>query len=146
MSREETGRTLEVLLVEDNPGDARLTEEALKEGCVRHRLHVMKDGASALELVRREGDYRAAPRPDLILLDLNLPGQDGREVLDSLHDDPGLRDIPVVVLTGSEDEQDMLSAYKRHANFVKKPIDVKELAHVVQFPTELWATVIRTTE
>ena len=138
---------IEILLVEDNPGDERLTREALKEGKVYHKLHWAKDGVEAMEFLHRRGKYRDAPRPDIILLDLNLPKKDGREVLQEIKDDPDLRHIPVIVLTTSQAEEDVLRSYQLHANaYVTKPVDfegfieaIKQIDHffvsVVQLPT-----------
>src|ERR687884_1433856 len=118
-------RAIEILLVEDSPGDVRLTREALRDGKVRNNLSVVTDGVEALAFLRREGRYADAPRPDLILLDLNLPKKDGREVLAEIKADPNLRRIPVVVLTTSEAEQDIVETYNLHANcYVKKPVDL----------------------
>jgi len=107
---------IEILLVEDNPGDVRLTEEALREGKVIHHLAVAWDGEEAMAILRREGKHAKAPRPDIILLDLNLPKKDGREVLEEIKKDPKLKIIPVVILTTSQDEQDVLRSYHLHAN------------------------------
>ena len=110
------GRPIEILLVEDNPGDVRLTQEALREGKVRNNLNVAKDGMEGLDFLRRLGPFAHAPRPDLILLDLNLPKMDGREVLAEIKEDADLRTIPVVVVTSSEAEEDIVRSYDLHAN------------------------------
>src|SRR3989304_180635 len=125
MTAEQLGRPIEIMLVEDNPGDVRLTAEALQEGKVWNRLSVAPDGVEALAFLRRGGAYGAAPRPDVILLDLNLPKKDGREVLAEIKADETLRTIPVVVLTTSKAEQDILRTYNLHANcYITKPVDL----------------------
>lgn len=137
-------RPVEILLVEDNPGDVRLTREALREGKVRNNLHVTPDGVEALRFLRREGEYADAVRPDLILLDLNLPKKDGREVLEDIKADPSLRYIPVVVLTSSEAEQDIVRAYDLHANcYVTKPVDLDQFIHVVHSIEDFWFTIVK---
>jgi two-component system, chemotaxis family, response regulator Rcp1 len=137
-------RPVEILLVEDNPGDVRLTREALREGKVRNNLHVAADGVEALHFLRREGKFAGAVRPDLILLDLNLPKKDGREVLEDIKSDPALRYIPVVVLTSSQAEQDILRAYDLHANcYVTKPVDLDQFIHVVRSIEEFWFTIVK---
>lgn len=137
-------RSIEVLLVEDNPGDVRLTREALREGKVRNNLHVAPDGVEALAFLRREGHYANAVRPDLVLLDLNLPRKDGREVLEEMKGDPALRNIPVVVLTSSQAEQDILKAYNLHANcYVTKPVDLDQFITVVKSIESFWFTIVK---
>ena len=116
MSSHSNGRLVEILLVEDNPGDVRLTEEAMKEGKMRNNLSVAVDGVEAMAFLRREGKYADAPRPDVVLLDLNLPKKDGRSVLAEIKADPDLKRIPVVVLTSSKADEDILSSYDAHAN------------------------------
>ena len=134
---------VEILLVEDNPGDVRLTQEALKEGKVYNNLHWAKDGVEALEFLRRQGKHAKAPRPDIILLDLNLPKKDGREVLAVVKNDADLKHIPVVVLTTSEAEEDVLKSYSLHANcYVTKPVDLEKFIHVVQSIDRFWLTVV----
>src|SRR4051794_24701063 len=124
MASELQGRPVEILLVDDSPGDVRLTREALREGKIRNNLSVVTDGVEALAFLRREGRYAGAPRPDVILLDLNLPRKDGREVLAEIKADDRLRRIPVVILTTSADERDILRAYELHANcYITKPVD-----------------------
>ena len=136
-------RVVEILLVEDNEGDVRLTREALKEGRIRNRLHVVQDGEQALAFLRREGTYAESPRPDLILLDLNLPRLDGREVLASIKNDPALKSIPVVVLTSSRTEQDLLRAYDLHANcFITKPVEFEQFIEVVRSIEDFWLTIV----
>lgn len=138
-----TGRPIEILLVEDNPGDVRLTVEGLNEGKVRNNLHVAKDGVEALAFLRKEGDYSDAVRPDLILLDLNLPRKDGREVLADIKADPDLKTIPVVVLTTSRAEQDILHSYQLQANcYITKPVDLEQFIHVVKTIEDFWLTVV----
>jgi two-component system, chemotaxis family, response regulator Rcp1 len=138
-----TARAIEILLVEDNPGDVRLTVEGLKEGKVRNNLHVARDGVEALEFLRHEGQYANAVRPDLILLDLNLPRKDGREVLTEIKADPRLKTIPVVVLTTSRAEQDILHSYELQANcYITKPVDLDQFITVVQSIEDFWLTVV----
>lgn len=135
---------IEILLVEDNPADVRLTQEALKEGKVRNHLHVARDGIEAMEFLRRVGKYANAVRPDLILLDLNLPRKDGREVLADIKLDPDLKAIPVVVLTTSSAEQDIFKSYKLHANcYITKPVDLDQFVQVVKSIDDFWLTVVR---
>jgi two-component system, chemotaxis family, response regulator Rcp1 len=136
-------RPIEILLVEDNPGDVRLTKEALKEGKVRNNLQVAEDGEEALEFLRRQGRHAQATRPDLILLDLNLPKKSGREVLEEIKADPELKRIPVVVLTVSKAEQDVLKSYNLHANcYITKPVDLDQFIDVVQSIEDFWLTVV----
>jgi two-component system, chemotaxis family, response regulator Rcp1 len=137
-------REIEILLVEDNPGDIRLAQEALKEAKVQSQLHVAEDGVAAIAFLRREGTYHNAPRPDLILLDLNLPKKDGREVLHEIKQDPDLKRIPVVVLTTSRDEEDVLKSYNLHANcYVTKPVALEELIQIVRNIDNFWFTIVR---
>ena len=134
---------IEILLVEDNPGDERLTREALKEGKVYHKLHWAKDGVEAMDFLYRRGKFRDAPRPDIILLDLNLPKKDGREVLHDIKSDETLKRIPVVVLTTSKAEEDVLRTYNLHANcYVTKPVDLEKFIVVVRSIDVFW---LRTT-
>ena len=134
---------VEILLVEDNPGDVRLTKEALREGKVYSTLHWAKDGVEALEFLHREGKYADAPRPDIILLDLNLPKKDGREVLEIIKSDDLLKHIPVVVLTTSKAEEDVLKSYALHANcYVTKPVDLEKFIVVVKSIDRFWLTVV----
>jgi chemotaxis family two-component system response regulator Rcp1 len=135
---------IEILLVEDNEGDVELTQEALSRAKVNNRLHVAEDGLDALQFLRREGAYAAAPRPDLILLDLNLPRLDGREVLAEVKADPQLRTIPIVVLTTSQAEEDIVRSYDLHANcYITKPVDFGQFMKVVQSVHEFWVTVVK---
>jgi two-component system, chemotaxis family, response regulator Rcp1 len=136
-------RPVEILLVEDNPGDERLTREALKEGKVYSNLHWVKDGVEAMQFLRRQGKYAAVPRPDIILLDLNLPKKDGREVLQDIKNDGDLKRIPVVVLTTSKAEEDVLRTYNLHANcYVTKPVDLEKFIVVVKSIDAFWLTVV----
>ena len=133
-----------VLLVEDNEDDIELTLEALKDSRVRMEIHVVSDGISAMTFLRREGEYTATPRPDLILLDLNLPLMDGREVLKAIREDPDLTDIPVVVLTTSEDEGDILKAYKLHANcYISKPVDFSRFTEIIKQIDGFWLQLVK---
>jgi CheY-like chemotaxis protein len=141
-NNEEVG-PIEILLVEDNPGDMRLTKEALKEGKVYNNLHWAKDGVEALEFLRRDGKHARAPRPDIILLDLNLPKKDGREVLSVIKNDDQLKHIPVVVLTTSKAEEDVVRSYNLHANcYVTKPVDLEKFISVVHAIDRFWLTVV----
>jgi CheY-like chemotaxis protein len=133
---------VEILLVEDNPGDERLTREALKEGKVYSNLYWVKDGVEALEFLRRKGRYAESPRPDIILLDLNLPKKDGREVLQEIKTDDNLKRIPVVILTTSKAEEDVLKTYNLHANcYVTKPVDLEKFIVVIKSIDAFWLTV-----
>lgn len=132
------------LLVEDNPGDVRLTREALKESKLRNHLSVVGDGEEALAFLRRQPPYENAPRPDVILLDLNLPKKSGREVLAEIKADPDLKRIPVVVITSSEAEQDIVASYDLHVNcYVTKPVDLDQFIKVVRSVSEFWLTIVR---
>jgi chemotaxis family two-component system response regulator Rcp1 len=140
----EVGKPVEILMVEDNPGDVRLTVEALKEAKVRVNLSVVEDGREALAFLRHEGKHTAAPRPDLILLDLNLPKVDGRDVLEKMKSDPDLGRIPVVILTTSQAEEDILKTYDLHANcYVTKPVDLDQFVKVVKSIETFWLTIVR---
>jgi CheY-like chemotaxis protein len=135
---------VEILLVEDSPGDVRLTMEALKEAKVLNNLNVAGDGIEALAFLKREGAHAKAPRPDVILLDLNLPKKDGREVLAEIKADPNLRRIPVVVLTTSRAEEDIIRAYDLHANcYITKPVDFNRFLEVVKSIEQFWLTIVR---
>ncbi len=144
MSSSENGaRPVEILLVEDNPGDARLTIEAMRDAKVSNHIHVVEDGVEAMAFLRREGAYSEKPRPDLILLDLNLPKKDGREVLAEVKADPALRRIPVVVLTTSRAEEDVLRAYDLHANcYVTKPVGFDQFMQVIKHIDEFWIKLV----
>ena len=136
-------KPIEILLVEDNPGDVRLTKEALKEAKVINNLTVLKDGEEALAYHRRQGPYEKAARPHLILLDLNLPRKDGREVLAQIKGEDALKRIPVVVLTTSQDEQDVLKSYNLHANcYITKPVDLDQFIRVVQSIEDFWLGIV----
>ncbi len=135
---------VEILLVEDNPADARLTQEALREGKILHHLHHVTDGVEALAFLRRQGRYAEAPKPDLIFLDLNMPRKDGREVLTENKGDPELRTIPVIIMTSSQAEQDIVRAYDLHANcYVTKPVDLDQFLDVVRAVQDFWLTVVK---
>ncbi len=137
-------RPIEILLVEDNPGDVRLTREALAEAKVRNRLAVVSDGVEALAYLRRQEPFSESPRPDLVLLDLNLPKKDGREVLAELKNDPALRRLPVVVLTTSSSEKDILESYDLHANcYITKPVDLDQFINVVTHIEDFWLTIVK---
>jgi two-component system, chemotaxis family, response regulator Rcp1 len=137
------GEPVEILLVEDNPGDYRLTKEALKEGKVYNNLHWTQDGVDAIDFLKRRGKHGNAPRPDIILLDLNLPKKDGREVLSEIKSDEALRAIPVVILTTSKAEEDVLKSYDLHANcYVTKPVDLEKFIVVVQSIDRFWLSVV----
>jgi chemotaxis family two-component system response regulator Rcp1 len=141
---EPNGRPIEILLVEDNPGDVRLTREALKEGKVRNNLQVAIDGMDALEFLKKEGKHRDADTPDLILLDLNLPKMDGRELLEKIKEDPALKRIPVVILTTSKAERDIVTSYDLHANcYITKPVDLEQFITVVQSIENFWMTIVK---
>ncbi len=136
-------KPIEILLVEDNPGDVRLTIEALKEAKVINHLTVVRDGVEALAFLRRQSPYAAAPRPHLIVLDLNLPKKDGREVLADIKADDTLKRIPVVVLTTSQDEQDVLKSYNLHANcYITKPVDLDQFVRVVRSIEDFWLGIV----
>jgi chemotaxis family two-component system response regulator Rcp1 len=135
---------IEVLLVEDSPGDVRLTREALKDAKVHISLHVATDGIEAMAYLERTGTHINAPRPDLILLDLNLPRKDGREVLKEIKESPSLRIIPVVILTTSSSEADVLQSYHLHANcYISKPVDLDGFLKVVQSIDNFWLSVVK---
>jgi CheY-like chemotaxis protein len=138
------GQPIEILMVEDNPGDVRLTQEAFREAKVRNNIHIATDGVEALAFLRRQGRYADVPRPDVILLDLNLPKKDGREVLAEIKADPNLLRIPVVVLTSSEAEEDVLKAYNLHANaYVAKPVGLEQFMAVVRQIEGFWLEIVK---
>lgn len=144
MSAEIMGRSVEILLVEDNPGDVRLTQEALRDNKIRNNLSVVGDGVEALAYLNREGKYTDSPRPDLILLDLNLPKKDGREVLAEIKADEHLKRIPVVVLTTSKAEEDIVRAYDLRANcYITKPVDFDQFIRVVKSIEDFWLTMVK---
>ena len=143
MTGQRTLRPIEILMVEDNPGDVRLTREALKGGKVWNEIHVVTDGVAALDFLRQQPPYEKAPRPDLVLLDLNLPKKDGREVLSEIKGDPVLRPIPVVILTTSKAEEDILRTYDLHANcYITKPGDFSSFVELVSTLNQFWFTVV----
>jgi CheY-like chemotaxis protein len=139
-----SGRAIELLLVEDSEPDVRLTQEALREAKVKNRLWVVEDGVEALDFLKRQGRYADVPRPDLILLDLNLPRKDGRKVLEEIKADESLKRIPVVILTTSKNEEDVLKAYNLYANcYITKPVDFNRFMDVVKSIEDFWLTVVR---
>jgi chemotaxis family two-component system response regulator Rcp1 len=139
-----TSYPIDILLVEDNPGDVRLTIEALKEDKLQNNLHVVKDGVEAIAFLRQEGEYAGVPSPDLILLDLNLPRKDGREVLKEIKADGRLKRIPVVILTTSQAEEDVLKTYELHANcYITKPVNLDQFIRVVRSIEEFWLTIVK---
>ncbi len=139
-----TSRPIEILLVEDNPGDVRLTKEALKENKINNNLNVVGDGVEALDYLKKKGKYAKNSRPDLILLDLNLPRKDGREVLTEIKKDEGLKRIPVVILTTSSAEEDILNTYNLHANcYITKPVDLEQFLKVVKSIEDFWISIVR---
>jgi len=143
-SNRTSAQPLEVLLVEDSPGDVRLTKEALKDAKVHINLHVVRDGIDAMAFLMREGEYATALRPDLILLDLNLPKKDGREVLREIKENPELKSIPVVILTTSASEADILRSYLLHANcYITKPVNLDGFLTVVKSIDSFWLSVVK---
>ncbi len=137
-------KPVDILLVEDNPGDVRLAKEALKECKIDNTVYVAEDGIEALAFLRKEGEHEKAPRPDLILLDLNLPKKSGREVLAEVKADPSLRRIPIVVMTVSRDEEDVLRAYNLHANcYITKPIDFGQFIRITQSIEDFWFRIVK---
>jgi two-component system, chemotaxis family, response regulator Rcp1 len=137
-------KPVDILLVEDNPGDVRLAQEALKESKVHNNMFVVGDGVEAMEFLRKQGKFASVPRPDLVILDLNLPRKNGREVLADIKSDNSLKRIPVVVLTVSRDEQDILKAYDLHANcYITKPIDFEQFLKITKTIEEFWLTIVR---
>lgn len=143
MQDKEAERTVDILLVEDNPGDALLMEEALKDGAMTNRLNVVSNGDQALNFLYQRGEYRAAERPDLIMLDLNLPKKDGREVLAEIKSDPGLMTIPIVVITTSKSEEDILKSYNLHANcYITKPVRLNQFFEVVKNIEKFWFDLV----
>ena len=144
MDADQGVRSIELLLIEDNPGDVRLAQEGLREGKILNRLHVARDGEEAMAFLCREGAFADAPRPDLILLDLNLPKKDGREVLAEIKADPRLLRIPVVVLTTSEAEEDVLRSYNLHANcYITKPMDLDRFIEVIMAIEQFWFNIVQ---
>jgi len=144
MSHSNRGEPIEILLVEDREDDANLTMDALRDGRVRNRVSHVEDGVEAMAFLRREGNYASAPRPDLILLDLNMPRKNGWEVLYEIKTDPGLARIPVVIMTSSDDEKDVLRGYDLHVNcYVTKPVDLDQFIGVVKSIETFWFTVVK---
>jgi CheY-like chemotaxis protein len=144
MSGEGGDRVVDILMIEDDPGDIRLTQEALRESGLPAQLHLARNGVEAMAFLHREGAYQEKPRPDLILLDLNLPKKDGREVLEEVKADPNLRRIPVLVLTTSEDEEDIDRAYDLHANcYITKPVGLEKFTRVVRLIEEFWLKTVK---
>ena len=144
MSQELTGPTMEILLVEDNPGDVLLTEEALQEGEIQYNLHVVGDGEEALRFLRRENQYKDSTVPHIVILDLNLPKLSGREVLAEIKNDINLKSIPVVVLSTSKAREDIDKSYELHANcYVTKPIDYYQFSKVVRSIQDFWMSVVK---
>jgi CheY-like chemotaxis protein len=141
---EESLRVVDILLVEDDPGDVLMTREAFADYKIHNRLHVVDNGIDAMAFLRREGEHSGAPTPDLVLLDLNLPRMDGREVLSEMKNDPGLRTIPVVVLTTSDAEEDVIASYSLYANaYVTKPVDFERFIEVVRQIDDFFISVVR---
>ncbi len=137
-------KVIDILLVEDNPGDARLAHEALKESKVRNKLYVVEDGVEAMAFLRRQGKYADVPRPDLIFLDLNLPRKSGREVLEEIKTDESLKLIPVVILTASRADEDILRSYQHHANcYITKPLDFNQFVEVTKTIGGFWLSIVK---
>lgn len=137
-------KPIEILLVEDSPADVRLTQEALRDGKVLNHMSAVSDGIEAMAYLKREGPYRDVQRPDLILLDLNMPRMDGREVLEQIKKDPDLKRIPVVILTTSRAEEDILRSYNLHANcYISKPVDLEQFITVIKSIEEFWLTIVQ---
>jgi len=144
LSMSDIGKPIFILMVEDNPADVRLTQEALKEGKVHNHLYTVENGEDALDFLKQRGEFEDVPRPDLILLDLNLPKKDGREVLEEIKNDRELRSIPVVILTTSKAEEDILRTYNLHANcYVTKPVDLDEFMIVVKSIENFWLQIVK---
>lgn len=137
-------KPVDILLVEDNPGDVRLTREALRDAKILNEIHVVKDGVEAMDFLHREGSFAQAPIPDLILLDLNLPRKDGREVLAEIKQDPELKRIPVVILTTSKADEDIVKSYNLHANcYITKPVDLQQFIAVMHILEEFWFSIVK---
>jgi two-component system, chemotaxis family, response regulator Rcp1 len=137
-------RIIHILLVEDNPGDIRLTQEALKDGKIANTLYVVNDGVEALDYLRKKSPYTDAVTPDLVLLDLNIPKKNGMEVLADIKSDPMLKNIPVVILTSSSSEQDVLQTYEYHANcYITKPVDFEQFINAIKLIDDFWLSVVR---
>lgn len=144
MNNQYHGEPIDILLVEDNPGDVRLAQEVFKEAKVKNDLHVVNDGVEAMAFLRKEGKYKDAERPDIILLDLNLPKKTGHEVLAEIKSDDNLKRIPVVILTVSKDEEDVMKSYNLYANcFITKPVDLNQFLNVVKSIEDFWLTIVK---
>ncbi len=144
MKQQDDSKLVDILLVEDNEGDARLAMEAMRDSKIRNTLHHVSDGEEAMAFLHKAGKYAKAPRPDLVLLDLNLPKKDGRQVLAEIKNDDGLKRIPVVILTVSSAEEDILKSYNLHANcFITKPIDLSQFMKVVRSVEDFWLTIVK---
>jgi CheY-like chemotaxis protein len=144
MKKSDPGKVIDILLVEDNEGDARLAREAMRDSKIGNVLHHVSDGEEAMDFLRRKGKYDRMPRPDLILLDLNLPKMDGRQVLAEIKEDPDLKRIPVVILTISSAEEDILKSYNLHANcYITKPIGLSQFMKVVRSVESFWLTIVK---
>ncbi len=144
MMKSQKDEVMQILLVEDNPGDIRLTQEALKEGSIKNVLNVVKDGVEALDYLKKKGKFMNNPTPDIILLDLNLPRKDGREVLAEIKADEYLKLIPVIILTTSDADQDIIRSYKLHANcFITKPVDLDQFIFIIRQIETFWFTVVK---
>ena len=144
MNKTAAGKPIEILMVEDNPGDVRLTREAFKSNKITNNLHVVGDGVEAIAFLRQMGDYATSPRPDLILLDLNLPKKDGREVLAEIKQDDDLKAIPVVILTTSSSEEDIIKSYGLHANcYITKPVELDQFIFIVKSIQDFWFTFVK---
>jgi chemotaxis family two-component system response regulator Rcp1 len=144
MANDKQQKMIDILLIEDNPGDVILIKEALKEGQAQNKLTVLGDGEAALSFLRKEGEYKKSSRPDLVLLDLNMPRKDGREVLAEIKTDPELKNIPVVILTSSEAQQDIINAYNLQANcYITKPVDLKKFFSVVKLIEDFWLKTVK---
>ena len=144
MKQQDNSKLVDILLVEDNEGDARLAKEAMRDSKIRNTLHHVCDGEEAMAFLRKEGKYAKVPRPDLVLLDLNLPKKDGRQVLAEIKNDDGLKRIPVVILTVSSAEEDILKSYNLHANcYITKPIDLSQFMKVVRSVEDFWLTIVK---
>ena len=144
MPRQKEGKMVEILLVEDNPGDARLTQEALKESKLHNLLSIVTDGDEAIHYLKKEGKFSNVTRPDMVLLDLNLPKKSGREVLAEIKNDPDLRRIPVIILTTSKAEEDIIKSYDLHANcYITKPVDLKQFITIVNTLENFWFSIVK---
>ena len=144
MNKKNDAEPVNILLVEDNPGDVRLTKEALRDAKVYNNIYVVKDGVEAMEFLRKEGSFAHVSAPDLILLDLNLPRKDGREVLAEIKNDPKIKRIPVVILTGSKADEDVMKSYDLHANcYVTKPVDLNGFIKIMHSIEEFWFTIVK---